>query len=596
MKTALVRKKFIEFFTKNGHKSWPASSLLPQEEDGTVLFTSAGMQQFKDWYLDKEKIESSRIVTAQKCFRTSDIEEVGDKTHHTLFEMLGNFSFGYPEIEGSYFKEETIRLAYQFLTDKKWLGIEKKQISASIFKGDKEVPKDKESEKILKKIGLKKITELGRDENFWGPVGATGCCGPTVEFFVSSPGGQSVEIWNLVFNQYYKKGDGDLEKLKFQGVDTGFGLERVVAYLQKTDDDYQTDIFRPIIEKIAEISGKKYQDNQQAFRIIVDHLRAAVFLLSENSPDREIIKPDSKDARGSVLVKMIKRPIIKLYLLGVRDRKANTLEELARIIIDIYQKSSPHQIKRPDYVIETLADEEKRFRERIFWDIEMLKKRGVGSEKDLKKRPLTGKIIFNLHQQEGIDPEFAVEIAKSHGISIKDKAMEEYQALMEKHREISGASKGRFKSGLADSKDQTVKLHTATHLLHEALRRILGKAVNQAGQNITEDRLRFDFTYPKPLTEEELKKVEDLVNRQIKKGLAVESKQTTVEKAVKEGAVALFRNRYPDRVTLYSIGTFSKELCLGPHVGNTKELGRFKITKEESSSKGIRRIRGKLIN
>lgn len=578
MKSKKIREKFIDFFQKNDHRVYPSSSLIPKEEDKSVLFTTAGMQQFKDWYLDKSKIKDSRVVSIQKCFRTSDIEEVGDNTHHTFFEMLGNFSFGYPEVDKSYFKEEAIKLAWLFLTNKNWLGIEKNRISATIFKGDEQVPKDSTSREILEKIGIGQITELDRSENFWGPVGKTGPCGPTVEFFV--PGqDEPIEIWNLVFNQYNKKVDGSLEELEQRGVDTGMGLERLAAYLQGIEDDYLTDLFRPIIDQIAKLSKKKYSDNKADFRIIADHVKGSVFLASER------VRPSNKK-EGYILRRLIRGGIVKLVGLGL---DSSAFIDIAKVVIKNYQAHFADLGQEKKEILLVLSKEEKLFSKTLGKGVEKFDKLVIGEN---KKRKLSGEDLFDLFQTYGFPIELSLEIAKEKGVAFEDNYKSNFKSALNKHRQISrkGVDK-KFKSGLADRKEETVKLHTTAHLLQEALKKVLGDHVKQKGQNITKDRLRFDFSHSQPLRKEEIKKVEKIVNQQIKKDLRINKQDVPLERAIKSGATKLEGVEYPDIVSLYSIGDFSKELCLGPHVQRTGDLGEFRIIKEESSSKGVRRIR-----
>jgi alanyl-tRNA synthetase len=571
-----IREKFKNFFKEKDHKVYSSSSLIPEEEDESVLFTTAGMQQFKDWYIDKEKIENSRTVSVQKCFRTSDIDEVGDKTHHTFFEMLGNFSFGYPELKGSYFKRTAIKLAWQFLTSKDGLGIKKSKISATIFKGDGDIPRDQESKKILEEIGLKKISELGKRDNFWGPVGKTGPCGPTVEFFV--PGeDKPIEIWNLVFNQYEKKSDGSLQQLEFKGVDTGMGLERVAAYLQKTEDDYQTDLFKSIIKVLKDkIDLNKWQ---KEVRVITDHIKGASFLIDED------ILPSNTD-RGYVLRKILRRSFVRMRVISLESKiSIADLITMSKRVVELYSKV--YEFKKTNQKIAGVIQSE-------FENWAKTINKGIAEfEKQYKKDKtgLTGKEAFRLHDTYGLPKEIIKGLFREKKLYFDKKG---YQGAEKKHKEKSRASKERFKGGLADREDETVKLHTAAHLLMEALRRVLGDDVRQAGQNITKERLRFDFTYPDKLTSKQIEKIEDMVNEQIEKKIEVKSEEMELKKAIDSGARAFFKDRYPDRVTVYSIGNFSKEICLGPHIRNTGELGKFKILKEESSSKGVRRIRAVL--
>jgi alanyl-tRNA synthetase len=575
MKSNKLREKFIKFFEENGHQKYASSSLLPKDKDKSVLFTSAGMQQFKDWYLDKSKVEHSRVASIQKCFRTSDIEEVGDKTHHTFFEMLGNFSFGYPELKGSYFKKTAIKLAWQFLTSKKGLGIEESKISATIFKGNEDIPKDEESRRILEGIGVSEISELGKEENFWGPVGKTGPCGPTVEFFV--PGkDEPIEIWNLVFNQYEKKLDGSLKQLKFRGVDTGMGLERTVAYLQGVEDDYQTDLFKPAIELISDnVDLEKWQ---KEIRIIADHIKGAVFLIDEG-----VVPSNLK--RGYVLRRILRRSFVRMRIISLESEMSIAdLIKMSSKFIEKYSKVYDFK-STTEKIAEVIQSEFDNWAKTI--------NKGIAEfEKRFDKNDLDGKEAFKLHDTYGLPKLIIKGLFQEKGLDFDEK---DYDQAEKDHKKKSRASRQRFKGGLVDKEDETVKLHTAAHLLMEALRKILGEDVKQAGQNITKERLRFDFTHPDKLTEKQVKKIEDLVNDQIEKGLQIEKKEMELEKAINSGATAFFKDRYPDRVTVYTIGDFSKEICLGPHVKNTDKLGEFKIIKEVSSSKGVRRIRAKLI-
>lgn len=580
MKSDQIRKKFIQFFEDRGHKKYPSSSLLPKDKDGSTLFTSAGMQQFKDWYTDYQKIEESRVVTCQDCFRTSDIEEVGDRTHHTYFQMLGNFSFGYPKRESSYFKKEALEMAWEFLTSEKYLNIDPEKITATIFAGDEEVPKDKKSKKLLNKIGVKKVDQLGRKENFWGPVGKTGPCGPTVEFFVDHKGEQ-VEIWNLVFNQYYKKANSKLEELEFQGIDTGMGLERIVAYMADKESDYQTDLFLPLMKylgKEAEAS-KDDRESEESFRIIADHIRGALFLIEAG------VVPGNVE-EGYILRRILRRSFAQGQLIRL---DSENWQKVIKITYDRYKRRDGKQKgfdKKLSEVKRLILKERENFAQTLEEGIREFEKiKGSFDEK------LSGKAAFRLHDTYGLPKRVIEKLAQEEGLQVDEKG---YKKAAQKHKEVSRRGAGKFKGGLADSKKETVKLHTAAHLLHQALREVLGEHVKQAGQNITEERLRFDFTHPKSMSEKEVEKVERLVNDKINKCLSVESREMELDKALSSGALALFKGKYPDKVTVYSIGDFSKELCLGPHVKNTGQLGRFKIIKEESSSKGVRRIRAVL--
>lgn len=572
--TDSLRKSFLDFFKTRGHKVAPSSSLVPKD-DPTVLFTTAGMQQFKRFYLFPEEAPVACLTTCQKCLRTGDIDEVGDETHLTFFEMLGNFSFGYPEKEGSYFKKEAIEMAWEYLTEE--LKIEKERISATYFAGDRGIPADEESRDLLKKItGLDSSKILGTDfsETFWslGTEGSPG--GPTVEFYVDG-----IEIWNLVFNEYKFTG-GEYVKSESAGVDTGMGLERLVAVMQRKSDIYQTDAFASIIKKIEELSGKKYAENKKEFRIIADHLRAATALINDG------VTPSNKD-RGYVLRKLIRRAIVKGKQIGI-------------------EKNFLVHLSGTDDVKKKLEKEESKFRSSLLTGLKMFEKRIFGgfgstvfggSTQGKNVGPsLSGQELFDLYQTYGFPIELSSEIAKEKNISIDNIAIEQFNNLVREHQEKSRtASAGMFKGGLADNKTETTRLHTVAHLLLAALRQILGPEINQKGSNITEERLRFDFNYPEKLTPEQILEVENFVNEKIKEDLPVTMEEMSVDEAKKTGATGVFDDRYGDKVKVYNIGSqdavVSREICGGPHVERVGELGHFKITKEQSSSAGIRRIK-----
>ena len=566
MKSEEIRKKFIEFFESKGHKEERPSSLV--SDDPTTLFTTAGMQQFKKHYFEPSEAPWARVVTIQPCLRTSDIEEVGDESHLTFFEMLGNFSFGYPLVKESYFKKEAIEWAWEFLTSV--LGIEKSRLSATYFKGGNGLPKDKKSLEILK--GIKELKNIkGEDfkENFWslGAEGSPG--GPTVELYIDG-----VEVWNLVFNEYIYRKD-KFEPSKYKGVDTGMGLERLAVVMQDKNDVFETDLFEPIIKKIEEISGKKYEDNKREFRIIADHLKAAENLVVAG------VHPSNKE-ESYIVRRLIRRTIVKAYNLGIKDNF------IAKII-----KNS------------IIEEEEEKFRKNIEIGLKCFEKRvgGFGSA-------ASGKTLFDLYQTYGFPIELSLEIAQEKGIKIDKSAILEYKKEYESHQKLSQtASAGMFKGGLADKGEETTKLHTAAHLLLAALRKVLGDHVVQKGSNITPERLRLDFSHSEKMTPEQIQKTENLVNEQIQKNLSVKMEEMSLKEAKKSGAMGVFDERYGDKVKVYTIGEspstrkarsgsrekyFSREICGGPHVKNTQELHKFKITKEESSSAGIRRIKAVL--
>ena len=572
-----LRKSFLDFFKTRGHEVAPSSSLIPKD-DPTVLFTTAGMQQFKRFYLFPEEAPMACVATCQKCLRTGDIEEVGDETHLTFFEMLGNFSFGYPEKEHSYFKQEAIKMAWEFLTGE--LKVEKERISATYFAGDRGIKADKESRDLLKEItGLDSSKILGTDfsETFWslGTEGSPG--GPTVEFYIDG-----IEIWNLVFNEY-KFTSGEYVKSESAGVDTGMGLERLVAVMQGESDIYQTDAFASAIKKIEELSGKKYTENKKEFRIIADHLRAATALINDG------VTPSNKD-RGYVLRKLIRRAIVKGKQIGI-------------------EKNFLVHLSGTDDVKKKLEKEESKFRSSLLTGLKMFEKRIFGgfgstvfggSTQGKNVGPsLSGQELFDLYQTYGFPIELSSEIAKEKNISIDNIAIEQFNNLVREHQEKSRtASAGMFKGGLSDNKAETTHLHTAAHLLLAGLRQILGPDINQKGSNITEERLRFDFNYPEKLTPEQILEVENFVNEKIKEDLPVTMEEMSVDEAKKTGATGVFDDRYGDKVKVYNIGSqdavVSREICGGPHVERVGELGHFKIIKEQSSSAGIRRIKAVL--
>jgi len=605
-----IREKFLKFFKERGHKIMPSSSLIP--EDKTVLFTTAGMQQFKKYYLNPKGAPSSRIVTIQKCFRTSDIEEVGDKTHLTFFEMMGNFSFGYPKIENSYFKEKAIKWAWEFLTEKEWLGLDKKRISATYFGGDKEknLPKDEESFKILNKIeGLYKIKPQGFEDNFWslGTEGSPG--GPTVEFYVDS-----IEIWNLVFNEFIFEG-GKYKPSEFRGIDTGMGLERLLSVIQKKESVFETDLFLPILDKIGEANKynlPKYNLPKELLRRLADHLKASSFLISDG------ILPGKED-REYILRRLLRWCIRCAVLLKFKDY---WYIEPIKETVDIYKDIYPEIKKNEEKIITVFQNEEEKFKKtlengikelhKIFsWyeKLVFLERRSVKPGEKVKiegedffqkleetYKELAKKFFF-VYQTYGFPLELSFDEWKcwfNRDLSgaEKEKIIKYFYQEKEKHQEISrkGAEK-KFKGGLADESYETTKLHTAAHLLLQALREVLGEHVVQKGSNITSERLRFDFSHSEKLTDEQIKKVEELVNKKIKENLPVSCEEMTVEEAKKQGAMGVFEERYGDKVKVYTIGDFSKEICGGPHVKNTSELGSFKIIKEESVGSGVRRIK-----
>jgi alanyl-tRNA synthetase len=589
-----LKKKYIDFFVSRGHREIPGKSLIP-ENDPTVLFTTAGMHPLVPYILGEPHPAGKRLVNCQKCIRTGDIEEVGDPGHLTFFEMLGNWSLG------DYFKKEAITFSYEFITSSKWLGLSKDNLYVTVFKGDREVPMDEESAEIWRSLGIpeEKIFFLPRKDNWWGPAGQTGPCGPDTEMFIDTgrpacsadckPGcscGKYFEIWNDVFMQYNKTQDGRFVPLENKTVDTGMGVERTITMLQGKKSVYETELFQPVIQTISRLCGKSFGTEDrldQSFRIISDHIKAAAFILG----DPKGVKP-SNLGQGYILRRLIRRAIRHGRKLGLSEA---FLEAVAESVTGIYGEYYEEIIQKKDLILSELRLEEERFSS-------TLKKGEYEFEKllpNLLKNPgkeIPGRIAFRLYDTYGFPLELTEELAGEKGLTVD---REGFQKAFEKHQELSKAGSDKiFKGGLADQSEMTKRLHTATHLLHKALKIVLGDHVAQKGSNITAERLRFDFTHPEKMTPEEIQKVEDIVNEQIKQGLDVRFNVMSLEEAKSEGAVALFGERYEDKVKVYTVGDFSKEVCGGPHVKNTKELGHFKIVKEQSSSAGVRRIRATL--
>jgi len=551
-------KKYLEFFKSKNHKEIPSASLIP-ENDPTVLFTTAGMHPLVPYLLGQKHPLGKRLCNVQKCIRTGDIDCVGDETHHTFFEMLGNWSLG------DYFKKEAIEFSFEFLT--KILKIPKEKLSVTCFKGEKEIPKDEEAEKIWKSLGVKNIKFLGKEDNWWGPAGNTGPCGPDTEMFVNG-----VEIWNDVFMQYNKTPEGKYISLSQKNVDTGMGVERTTAILSGLNDNYLTDCFLPIIKKIEELSKKKYEQNKKAMRIIADHIKASVFIISDG------VLPSNTE-QGYILRRLIRRAIRYGRELSLSDFTC----EIAKKVFEIYSNYSELK-ENKKIILEELEKEEKRF--------QLTLEKGIAQfNKFACDKIFTGKEAFLLYQSYGFPLELIEEECKKNKKLKLNK--KEFEQELKKHQDLSRtATQGKFKSGLADQSEKTTKLHTATHLLLSALRIVLDdENIMQKGSNITPERLRLDFNFPRKLTSEEIKKVEDLVNAQIQKSCEIKRTEMSPAEAKKHGAIGVFDKKYGEKVSVYAVEDFSKEICAGPHVKNTCEIGHFKITKEEGSSSGIRRIK-----
>ncbi len=580
MNSKELKNKYIEFFKKHNHKKIESASLIP-ENDPTVLFTTAGMHPLVPFLLGQKHPSGKRLVSVQKCLRTGDIDDVGDCTHNTFFEMLGNWSFG------DYWKKEAIEMCFDFLINE--LKIDKKRLYVTVFKGNDKIPKDEESAEIWKNLGIPKerIFYMSKKDNWWGPAGETGPCGPDTEMFIDTerekcnedckPGcncGKYFEIWNSVFMEYNKTKNGNYEPLKQKNVDTGMGVERTVAILNNRKSVYDIDSFKNLIKKINKLSKNK---NTKAERIVADHLKAATFLLAEK------IIPSNLD-RGYVLRRLIRRAIRYGKILGM---KKDFTKEIIEEVIEFYKKDYKELEKNKNFIFKELKQEEEKFSKTL--------ETGLIKFKELsKKGNISGKNAFLLFQSFGFPLEMTIELANEKDLEVDVKGFEkEYQ----KHREKSKKSADKkFKGGLADSSEETKKLHTATHLLGEALNKILGKKIEQRGSNINPKRLRFDFNFDRGLTEEEIKKVEDLINKKISEELEVKKEEMSLQKAKEIGAHGVFDEKYGKTVFVYSIGDFSKEICGGPHVKNLKELGEFKIIKEKSIGAGTRRIKAVLNN
>ncbi|KKP36511.1 MAG: Alanine-tRNA ligase [Candidatus Peregrinibacteria bacterium GW2011_GWA2_33_10] len=589
-----IRQKYIDFFVRyHNHKEIPSASLLP-ENDPTVLFTTAGMHPLVPYLMGEKHPLGTRLVDCQKCVRTDDIEEVGDATHCTFFEMLGNWSLG------DYFKDGAIKMSMEFLTSKeKGLGLDKKMLAVTCFRGDENAPKDEESAQIWRSLGIdeKRIAFLPKKDNWWGPAGQTGPCGPDTEMFYWTGEGEApeiydsenklwVEIWNDVFMQYNKKADGSFEQLKQKNVDTGLGLERVTAILQGRKTHYETELFSEAMNKINElknVSDIKFE------RIIADHIRSAVFILG----DEKGVTPSNTD-QGYILRRLIRRGIRCGRKIGING---NFTHKIAEIFIKIYEEIYNELRKNKDFILEQLVLEEERFEKTL----EQGEKEFTKIAEKLKENNqniLSGRMAFKLYDTYGFPLEMTKDLASENNLKMDEDGFNE---AYKKHQELSrkGAEQ-KFSGGLSDHSEETTKLHTATHLLQASLRKVLGEHVYQRGSNITAERLRFDFSHPEKISDDEIKKVEDLVNSAINQKLPVSVSEMSVEEAKRAGALGVFEAKYGEKVKVYTIGKsdtdfFSKEICGGPHVKNTSELGGFKILKEEASSAGVRRIKGVVI-
>lgn len=586
-----LRSLFLKFFEQKGHKVIPSASLIP-ENDPSVLFTTAGMHPLVPYLMGQDHPAGKRLTDVQKCLRTGDIDDVGDSSHCTFFEMLGNWSLG------DYFKEESIAWSYELLTGEEWLGIDKDRLYFTCFAGDDNAPRDTESHDLWVKMGVDSshIFYLDAKHNWWIP-GTTGPCGPDTEIFFDtgkpkcspdcSPAcdcGKYLEIWNNVFMQYYKDAEGHVTPLAKKNVDTGMGLDRTIATLQGAESVYDTDGFAPIIARIAELSGKDYKDSAEtvkAFRIIADHIRSATFILG----DPRGVTPSNVD-QGYILRRLIRRAIRYAMQIGIPE---NSLCKVADAVIERYGEVYPELKENREKIMGELAQEEIRFQRTL--------KKGMKEFERMKSGFTDGKIdgvtAFHLYDTYGFPIEFTEEMARDNGLSVDRAGFE--AAFAEHQNKSKQGAEQRFKGGLVDDNETTAKLHTATHLLQAALRKVLGDGVAQKGSNITTERLRFDFSFERKMTPEEIKRVEELVNEAIKADVPVTCEEMSVDEARAQGAIGLFGDRYGEKVKVYTMGGFSKEICGGPHASHTGELGTFKIKKEEASSAGVRRIKAVLL-
>jgi alanyl-tRNA synthetase len=596
MNAGELRKKYIDFFVSKGHAQIQGKSLLP-ENDPTVLFTTAGMHPLVPYLLGEEHPAGKKLVNYQKCIRTGDIDSVGDPSHLTFFEMLGNWSLG------DYFKEGAIGMSFEFLTSPQWLNIPLEKLGVTVFQGDTSVPRDEESAVLWKKLGIpeNRVAYLPRKDNWWGPAGTTGPCGPDTEMFYYTgktpcgteckPGcscGKWLEIWNDVFMQYNKNTSGEYEPLERKCVDTGMGIERTVTILSGKVSVYDTEIFSPIIAAIETACGCKYgkdSEKDRSIRIIADHIRSSVFILG----DPKAVTPSNVGA-GYVLRRLIRRAVR-------HGRKISSegidFSNIAAVIVELFGTPYPELEKNKAFLLSELGKEQAKFMETLQKGEHEFEKILPNLLKDPRKI-MSGRLAFKLYDTYGFPIELSEELAAEHGMTVN---REEFDEAFKKHQELSRSQSGQtFKGGLGDQGEMAVKYHTATHLLHQALRMILGQHVGQKGSNITAERLRFDFSHDTPMTTEQIKNVEDIVNQQIQKDLNVFMETMGLEEAVSSGAIALFGEKYESQVKVFTIGNstsdfFSKEVCGGPHVEKIGNLGKFQIQKEQSSSAGVRRIR-----
>ncbi len=587
-----LRQLYLDFFKSKDHSVISGASLIP-ENDPTVLFTTAGMHPLVPYLMGERHPAGRRLTNVQKCVRTGDIDAVGDSSHLTFFEMLGNWSLG------DYFKKEAIEWSYEFLTQK--LGFKPEQINVTVFKGEGEIPADEEAATIWRGLGFpeERIFHLPKEDNWWGPAGKTGPCGPDTEMFIDTgkakcadgcrPGchcGKFIEIWNDVFMQYNKREDGTYEPLKQHNVDTGMGVERTICMMNGLSTVYDSELFAPIMAKIRELSSERPEDEAAAVRserIVADHIRTSVFILGDPKGG---VRPGNVGA-NYVLRRLIRSSVRHAKKLGIEQ---GYTAQLANVIVDNYRHVYPELEEKRDLIVSELTQEEERFGKTLSAGQREFEKTAAAL-KQHGQTQISGRTAFKLYDTYGFPIEFTEDLAKESGLGI-DRAG--YEEAFRKHQELSKQGDGVFKGGLADHSDKTTALHSATHLLHRALKDTLGEHVNQKGSNITPERLRFDFSHPDKMTPEQIKQVEDIVNKVIEADMPVTMEIMTLDEAKSAGATALFTQKYDEKLKVYSIGDFSKEVCGGPHVERTGSMGHFRILKEESSSAGVRRIKAVL--
>ena len=580
-----VKDLYINYFVSKGHAHIPSAPIVP-ENDPSVLFNTAGMQPLIPYLMGEEHPSGTRLCDYQKCLRLTDLESVGDSTHHTFFEMLGNWSLG------DYFKKESIGYSFDFLTNV--LNIPIKRLAVTVFEGDDQIPRDTESAEIWESLGIPKerIAFLGKEDNFWA-AGETGPCGTDTEIFywrsdeeipkVFDPEDERwVEIWNNVFMEFNRDKDGNIKELPKKNVDTGMGYERIAAVMESVNDNYTSSVWKDVIHLLEKITNLPYEGNEKSMRIIADHIRTSVFIAA----DPVGIKPSNTD-QGYILRRLIRRAIRHAKKLNI-DINSSWDEQIAKKMIEKYQDYYKELKENKDVVLNVLKEEKTKFNRTLEKGLKEFEKLAE------KTSHLDGTTSFHLYDTYGFPIELTIELAHERNITVDEKG---FQEKMREHQEKSRtASAGKFKGGLAGSGEMETKYHTATHLLNAALKQVLGSDTHQRGSNITEERMRFDFNCDHKLTEEEKQKVEDLVNEWISKEFDVTKESMSKEEALKIGAEAMFIEKYPDIVNVYSIADVSKEICGGPHVNNTRELGHFKIKKEEASSAGVRRIKAVLEN